>query len=550
MIFDINRRALISKDPGDYNDSVPSHRPSRSLATEEVYERLIKDTNRRTHGRQRLEAYNQAREELMTEGNSRLIPKTDSEAVFSRLSLDVSRRQDIKQATEMYKAKEAEEEVVSFTLAEKSMSKETTRLMVERLNGKAETGEAEARQNKRQANRLEAEQKEKDEIERLANLHHPRRSPDPKVQERLVQDHRSARGSRHLRWASDPDYKPEKLFTVREAVKSGERLTKATTYHARGRENPGRSKQLMGDSRLFKGKGLSSKSLREPQQSSLTSAYSPTRQLQMSEASFKVDPSHYPSSDTSSILSPSLTASLKSSPIRLRTRLRRIMTNLTSKSFITEAQKTGRYNYSRAIAEMKQSAEALTNPSQRQTERTDSLSFAHLSPIHKSSGAKDGFDAMSRTYYLQGRNCVDKLGDSSARSPIQTASPTKEIPRSLQAVREALNISRVSRPEVSVVSEAPVLSFAAESKQTSGSVLKNVETRPESLHNQEGRASPRRCARHNPEIYQAPDRSTKALQLTPKPTQPSSKHQQPNSAARLEVKRLKGQLKSKDLRPR
>jgi hypothetical protein len=181
--------------------------------------------------KQRLEEYAQA-----PEVKAKQLGKTESE-VFRRLIHDVDRRHETRQSTELFKQIEAEQET-RYSVS-KAMTRQATQQMVVRLNGKVNSGEAELRQHKLEAARLDKEQRQLEETTRLANLHHPHRALDPRVQERLTQEQKiiaesyglPERSRSTMRRRPTPEaVRPKKQFTVQESMKSGERLMHARTY--------------------------------------------------------------------------------------------------------------------------------------------------------------------------------------------------------------------------------------------------------------------------------------------------------------------------------
>jgi hypothetical protein len=181
--------------------------------------------------RQQLEEYAKA-----PEVKTKQLGKTEAE-VFQRLIHDVDRRCETRQSTELFK--QIEEEQEARHSVSKAMTRQATQQMVVRLNGKANSGEAELRQHRLQAARLDKEQRQLEETTRLANLRHPQRALDPRVQERLTQEQKiiaesyglPSRSKSTLRRQPTPEeVRPKKQFTVQESMMSGERLMHARTY--------------------------------------------------------------------------------------------------------------------------------------------------------------------------------------------------------------------------------------------------------------------------------------------------------------------------------
>mmetsp|Transcript_27192 Transcript_27192/g.48836 ORF Transcript_27192/g.48836 Transcript_27192/m.48836 type:complete len:610 (-) Transcript_27192:1163-2992(-) len=552
MVFDINRRALIDINKERYVAS-SVQKPSKSITKSEVpvYERLIEDINRRNEVKQRLEEYTKAQEDVKSLSTSKLITRNESEAVFNRLLHDVERRFESKHAAELFKEKEAEQEVESFSTATKPMSREETQQMVHRLNA-----EAEFRQHKLEVARQEKEQKEIEEAKRLANLRHPKRALNPKVQERLTQEQKiiaesygvPERSKSAKRGSKTPDklavdIAPKKLFTVQETIKSGIRLMNARTY---------RSRRAVEDPPAQEPKRLSVKkeSIVAQMYRSRISDMSPSKYSQMSEQPYSDAPYTIQVTESEyspTALSPSIRASeFKRKPIQLRER----PGSLTKTSSVSlkssgglpsedhlkqEFHKAGRYNHSKAFAEMKQRTDresperVIPKPSRdRQVSPERSASpETRRSPLRRVNRTADNLDIFTRTSYQLTPEALDYSDRSYLSTPIRASSPksSKVRPSPRLITREALNLPSESE------TERPVMSYSEEhSIAKEPTPYRQEEPKLKSLESTDRKRSPNPKKAERQDIYSTAERSplrfmhsqsTKSLQ----PSQPSSRRQ-------------------------
>jgi hypothetical protein len=571
MVFDINRRTLIDKNKELFQPV--SHKPSKSFTKSEVpvYERLIDDINRRNSVKQRLEEYAKAQEEAKSESVSKTLNKTESSAVFNRLLGDVDRRFETKKAAELFKEMEAEQEVLSFSSVTKHMSKGETQLMVARLNGNTYTGEAEYRQHKLDAARLEKKQRLLDEAARLANLHHPKRALDPKVQERLTQEQKiiaesygvqerpnsSIRGTKSEEQVTEKS--PKKMFSIQDSIKSGERLMNARTYRSRRYVEPEpvkepkrlNVKKEFVSAQNYRGRSpdFSPSHLSEP---STVGVEFPHRiNILSSEAS-----SPWASPNVSSLEYKRQPIQLRGRPGDMQRELGKTQTSLMerqaeeqsvpSKSFVSEFQKAGRYNHSKAVAGLKQRTDR-ESPERRIPQPTsDWQSSPTRSPTRARSPVRTKIAAETYETLLrpscpvtpQAYECSDR---SYQATPIRGYSPTssKVQPSPRLVAREALNLpSEDLKQRLGLTGEAR--------KTVLSSQRESVETRSESISDAELRASLARHQRPRQDVYSSaesaspykrpdlkvPSKAVQSSQPSKRPT-PYTQEAQVTSQARL-----------------
>lgn len=591
MVFDINRRALIDINKERFVASSKELIPKTAGSSETpVYERLIEDINRRSTIKQRLEEYSNALEVAKSESPSRMLSKAESEAVFSRLLKDVDRRFDSRQATELYKAKETDLEVQSFTTTAKPMSKAEASQMVLRLNGSSYAGEAEFRQHKLEALQRDKQQREADIALHMANLHHPKRALDPRVQERLTQEQKQPKEEDWIteRLNSNPQRthkrqkeSPPKLFTVKESIQSGIRLMHARTYRSRIAVDPPLTQSpprpISGKSESIVAQLYRSRHISPPPQNTkvipprftgsspprysdpspprypspprsftavsqkLSSEYGSPRYSEVSEPSsksrdltfkIKVTESEYSSEG----LTPEDKASeYKRKPIQLRSRPAGLSLqtkeSITAKSFISETQKSGRYNYSKAFADGRQAYDQESiDLSYQQSEgvRNGSPIDRSFSPASRRSLARSNeivgnFERLSPASLTLTPDLMEYAKSSYLTAPILLPSPvgSKVKPSPRLVAREALDLptgSDTGRPFMSYTENLlkSIPSYAEDSPVTGLESPSEAERWP--IYR------PKPIARR-PLATSSPSRSLKSLQ----PSQPTIRRQKSSS---------------------
>lgn len=442
MNFDINVRTLANKGRERLVASSQIS-PKANLGSVPVYERLIEDINRRNTVKQRLEEYAKVQEELKAESPTKGMGRPQSEAVFNRLLNDVDRRTGIKHATEQFKAKEVEYES-QFLLAVKSMTKEEKAKMILRLNGNTYAGEAELRQRKLDAAQQDKKEREAEEVFRLANLHHPKRALDPKVQERLTHEQKTIEENYGVAQLSNDtglnkDLPHKKLFSVSDSIKSGTRLMNAKVFRSRKEVDP----------RTYSPQ----RKLREDQNDLVMGQLSPNgfsnsgAYIELSgDFSDKAKAADYSPTDLRFDVGAS---DLKRKPIRLRARPNSGSSLVSSPrnpptNFMKEIKQVGKYNHSKAFVSRKRSPDK--SSSERFVPQPNSARLA--SPNKSPSPHKSPIKRPPKTPNSQGKFSIfvaaDAWDNSEPSSALRSPSNSGGSSSHLYAAREALSLPHTS----------------------------------------------------------------------------------------------------------
>lgn len=221
---------------------------------------------------------------------------------------------------------------------------------------------------------------------------------------------------------------------------------------------------------------------------------------------------------------------------------------LSTKSFVTEIQKAGRYNHSKAVAEMRQVKESpersIPQPTrewQASPNRSPSPTITSRSPMRRVRKAASNYERISRTSHQMTPD-LEYSDNSYLSTPIRTSSPisSKVKPSPRLITREALNLPNDRSLEKLVSYEAD-LPRKGQSPQRGGNSKapikkginlqrESVETRSESASGSDIRKSPSLGQLARQETYSTAERSPARLQTTnfAKPLQaskPSSRRQ-------------------------